>query len=104
MAIDPDHPVWKRSRPDYHAGAIRCYLKDPEDDGYPRGPNASPRKCPNCDSDSLYDSASPLSVSWYVSSGHSSPSDMDVIKKSDVISSFDMKGMFFCYFYHLFKQ
>lgn len=94
MAIAPDHSLWKRSRPEYHAGAMRSYLKAPEDDGYPRGPSVSPRKCPDCDTDSLYDSASPQSVSWYVSSGSSSPGDNDFLEKiKPPVSTFDMKGM-----------
>lgn len=94
MAIEPEHPIWKRTRPEHHAGALRGYMKGPEDDGYPRGPNASPQLCPDCDTDSQYDSASPLSVSWYVSSGHPSPDKGggEFFHKPSVVSSFDMKG------------
>lgn len=75
MAIQPDSILWKRERPVHHGGAVRNYMKDPEDDGFPRGPNASPRYCPNCDiPDSQYDSASPGSTSWFISSKDSSPS------------------------------
>lgn len=104
MAIEPEHPIWLRNRPDHHAGALRSYLKAPEDDGYPRGPCASPRKCPDCDSDSQYDSGSPASVSWYVSSGYSSPEcnrDEDFFERPSALTSFDMKGN---YFYHPFQR
>lgn len=95
MAIEPEHPVWQRTRPEHHAGAMRSYLKGPEDDGYPRGPSASPRKCPDCDTDSQYDSGSPASLSWYVSSGHSSPvsRDEEFFERSTTMASFDMKGL-----------
>ena len=96
MAIEPDNSLWQRTRPDHHGGAIRSYAKDPEDDGYPRGPSATPRACPECDKDSQYDSASPDSVSWYVSSGESSPHDIadvhDFFEKAQP-STFDMKGL-----------
>ncbi|BFZ07062.1 hypothetical protein BsWGS_10101 [Bradybaena similaris] len=74
MAIQPDNILWKRERPLHHGGATRNYMKDPEDDGIPRGPHASPRFCSKCDaSDSQYDSASPASTSWFISSRDSSP-------------------------------
>jgi len=97
MAIEPENPVWTRVRPEHHAGAQRSYLKDDDDEGFPRGPNSSPRRCLDCDNDSVYDSASPLSVSWYVSSGQSSPEndglEMLVKRESTLQSSaFDMKG------------
>lgn len=76
MAIDNSHPVWKRTRQIHHAGAMRCYMKDPDDDGYPRGPHASPKRCPDCDNDSQYDSASPDSASWYISSGENSSDEI----------------------------
>ena len=102
MAIEPDHAVWKRARPDHHAGAVRNYLKDPDDDGYPRGPNMSPRKCADCDTGSGYDSASPESVSWYVSSGDSSPGAEETIFERPNQSTFDMKGsLILCYLAHL---
>ncbi|XP_060551228.1 speedy protein 1-B-like isoform X2 [Ruditapes philippinarum] len=94
MAIDPDHPIWKRSRPDYHAGAMRNYLKGTEDDGYPKGPKAVPRKCPNCDNESSCYSDSTSSESWYSLTGYSSHCfKNDLLKKSTVMSSFDMKGL-----------
>lgn len=103
MAIESDHTVWKRNRPEFHGGALRNYMKSDEDDGYPRGPNSSPRKCPECDRDSQYDSASPLSLSWYVSSGGTSP-DNDVFFEKAVInqSSFDMKGMVVLLYYDIY--
>lgn len=99
MAIEPDHPLWKRERPIHHAGAIRNYMKDPEEDGYPRGPDLSPRYCHQCDAhDSQYDSASPASVSWCISSGETSP-EIDNVMSDDLFrttdgihSTFDMKG------------
>jgi len=76
MAIEPSNEVWRRERPLHHAGAIRAYSRDPDDDGLPRGPKASPRHCPDCDApDSQYDSASPASIGWYISSRESSPSE-----------------------------
>lgn len=33
MAIEPDHPIWKRERKVHHAGAIRPWLKERHDDG-----------------------------------------------------------------------
>ena len=93
MAIIPDHALWKRIRPEHHAGAVRSYQKPAEDDGYPRGPNSSPRKCPDCDTDSQYDSASPDSLTWYVSSGHSSHEE-EPQTTTQPVSTFDMKGEF----------
>ncbi|CAL1541839.1 unnamed protein product, partial [Lymnaea stagnalis] len=48
MAIEPNNTLWKRERQIHHGGAIRHYMKDPEDDGFPRGPNASPHYCAEC--------------------------------------------------------
>ncbi|XP_063426681.1 speedy protein 1-B-like [Mytilus trossulus] len=90
MAIDISHPVWKRSRALHHAGAIRSYMKDPDDDGYPRGPHASPKRCEECDHDSQYDSASPASASWYISSGDNSPDDIFIDPRK---SRFDMNRL-----------
>ena len=93
MGIEPDHYIWKRNRPEHHAGAIRAYMHDPDDDGYPRGPYATPRTCFECDiADSQYDSASPASVSWYVSSDETSPSDSKHTSVGSSFSRFDMKG------------
>lgn len=89
MKIEPFNLAWKRTRPIHHSGAIRSYMKDPDDDGYPRGPDASPRKCLDCDNDSQYDSASPASEAWYISSEDTSPS---TDKKS---TTFDMKSMLY---------
>ena len=90
MAIDDSHPIWKRSRQLHHAGAIRDYAKYSDGDGYPRGPCASHRRCPDCDNDSLYDSASLSSASWYISRDNSPESDdvFDVHEKS----RFDMNS------------
>lgn len=33
MAIEADHPIWKRERKEYHSGAIRPWLKGKFDDG-----------------------------------------------------------------------
>ncbi|KAK3093709.1 hypothetical protein FSP39_019113, partial [Pinctada imbricata] len=90
MAFDATNPAWKRNRPIHHAGAIRNYARDPDDDGYPRGPNASPRRCGLCDKDSQYDSASPASDSWYISSDDCSPA----VSASDDngVSRFNMKS------------
>ncbi|KAK3596485.1 hypothetical protein CHS0354_007392 [Potamilus streckersoni] len=96
MAIEPGNPAWKRYRSEFHAGALRGYMKDPEDDGYPRGPNATPRKCPICDHDSQYDSASPESDSWYISSADESSQqggEITLTDKTPEQSSFDMKGL-----------
>ncbi|CAG5134816.1 unnamed protein product [Candidula unifasciata] len=82
MAIQPDNILWKRERPLHHGGAIRNYMKDPEDDGFPRGPHANPRFCPECDAtDSQYDSASPASTSWFISSQETSPDDGELEDK-----------------------
>lgn len=78
MAIEPDNLLWKRERPIIHGGALRNYMRGPEDESFPRGPNASPRLCADCDaSDSQYEShsPSPASTYWYISSRDSSPND-----------------------------
>nr|KAG5712895.1 hypothetical protein BaRGS_007492 [Batillaria attramentaria] len=99
IAIEPDHTLWKRERPAHHAGALRAYMRDPEDDGFPRGPDLSPRYCQQCDArDSQYDSASPASVSWCVSSADSTP-DRDgegapgAAANAATLARFDMKGL-----------
>lgn len=92
MAIDSSHPVWKRTRPIHHAGALRSYMRDPDDDGYPRGPHASPRHCEECNHDSQYDSASPASVSWFISSGENSPTSENDIFDEPRKSRFDMNS------------
>ncbi|XP_069117105.1 speedy protein A-like isoform X1 [Argopecten irradians] len=87
MEIDKDSMLWRRNRPLHHAGAVRSYNKDPEDDGYPRGPDASPRPCPDCNNDSQYHStASPTSC--ILSSAERSPLIFDGQK-----STFDMKPL-----------
>lgn len=86
MDIYPDHACWKRNRPAHHSGAIRSYVREAEgDDGYPRGPNASPRPCALCEPcDSQYDSASPDREEWILSND-------DIFDNSQEESSFDMK-------------
>lgn len=74
MAIEADNKLWKRDRQIHHGGAVRNYMKDPCDDGFPRGPNASPLYCAECDApDSQCNSESPTSTSWFISSRDSSP-------------------------------
>ncbi|XP_021361770.1 speedy protein 1-A-like isoform X2 [Mizuhopecten yessoensis] len=53
MDIERGSPLWRRNRPLHHAGAVRSCNKDPDDDGYPRGPEASPRFCQDCNNDTL---------------------------------------------------
>nr|XP_039252671.1 speedy protein A-like [Styela clava] len=49
MQIKPDHYAWKRERSQYHAGALRSYLKTPsEKEPFPRGPGSSPIPCNKC--------------------------------------------------------
>lgn len=88
MDIYPDHACWKRNRPAHHSGAIRSYVREAEgDDGYPRGPNASPRPCALCEPcDSQYDSASPDREEWILSND-------DIFDNSQEESSFDMKPL-----------
>ncbi|XP_062620712.1 speedy protein 1-B-like [Saccostrea cucullata] len=88
MDIYPDHLCWKRSRPLHHSGAIRSYVRDSEeDDGYPRGPHASPRRCRACEPfDSQYDSASPDREEWIFSGD-------DIFDNSQEDSRFDMKPL-----------
>ncbi|XP_064602881.1 speedy protein A-like isoform X2 [Liolophura sinensis] len=68
MIIDPMNEYWQRTRPIHHGGALRAYAKDPEDDGYPRGPEASPYICSMCERQRKCYSLSPSSSSWYLSS------------------------------------
>lgn len=97
MAIEPNNTLWKRERQTHHGGAIRHYMKDPEDDGFPRGPNASPNYCAECDaSDSQYNSASPASTSWYISSRDSSPVNGGTQKTTESGSHFHMSGQSCC--------
>lgn len=88
MEIEPGASVWKRNRPLHHGGAVRSYTKESDDDGYPRGPDASPRICPDCNNDSQYKSASPASC--YLSSDERSP----IFLESQKSSTFDMKRKF----------
>ncbi|XP_013400468.1 speedy protein 1-A [Lingula anatina] len=63
---EPDHYIWTRDRPEYHAGAIRTHNRD-EDEAYPRGPDGSPHFCLRCDS-CEYASEFLEEDSWYLSS------------------------------------
>ena len=77
MNIEPDHWAWQRNRPDHHGGATRAYMQDLEDDALPRGPNASPKSCQLCGPAAVeYDSASPDSTTWYLSSSTESSPDL----------------------------
>ena len=102
MAIDAGHWCWQRQRPDHHTGAIRAYMRDPDDDGYPRGPNSTPWLCKQCSHNSEYDSASPGSISWYLSSeSESSPDDGYITNfcfAHPVNSRFNMDGMLYIIF------
>ncbi|XP_060068445.1 speedy protein A-like [Ylistrum balloti] len=87
MEIDRESPLWRRNRPLHHAGAVRSYNKDPDDDGYPRGPEASPKFCQDCNIDSQYlSTASPASC--ILSSVEQSPIFFDGQN-----STFDMKPL-----------
>ncbi|XP_042234858.1 uncharacterized protein LOC121874681 [Homarus americanus] len=48
IGMQPDHWMWDRERPTYHGGALRDYLKHPNDNGRPRGPDKSPLQCQTC--------------------------------------------------------
>ena len=103
MAIEPGHYIWTRERPEHHAGAFRNYMRDPDDDGYPRGPDLTPRHCDMCHKDTEYDSASPDGASWYLSScSDSSPDVKQNSKTVQVVSNpssrFDMEGKKLTYF------
>ena len=99
MTLRPDHWIWGRERPMHHSGAVRMYTRDPDDDGYPRGPNGSPRVCEDCLSMQEYDSASPSGTSWYLSSSNESSPEFGVnvsgMKSTRIINSrFDFKRKF----------
>ncbi|XP_033730828.1 speedy protein A-like [Pecten maximus] len=87
MEIDKESLLWRRNRPLHHGGAVRSYNKDPDDDGYPRGPEASPRSCSDCNNDSQYHSAA-SPASCFLSSVDHSPIISDGQK-----STFDMKPL-----------
>ncbi|XP_050405324.1 speedy protein 1-B [Patella vulgata] len=95
MALTPSNIYWRRVRPLHHAGALRNYMRYPEDDGYPRGPEASPRSCRECDvTDSQYDSASPTDTAWYISSNESSPERKNHTREHDQSDIFfNMQGL-----------
>jgi len=81
MSIDPNHWAWQRDRPEHHAGAFRTYYDDydedySDNDHLPRGPDASPRICKLCQPVLEYDSASPDSTTWYLSSSSESSPDL----------------------------
>ncbi len=101
MSLRPNHLVWQRERPLHHAGAIRTYLRDVEDDAYPCGPDGTPKHCATCAAAQDlegYDSASPSGASWYISSStESSPEfeNVTAIKSTRIVGSrFDLHGMF----------
>ena len=97
MAIDPSHWVWQRERPEHHAGALRQYMRGPDEDAYPRGPDGSPRYCDKCEEMVQYDSASPDADTWYLSScSDSSPEAVMPCKALRVVapSNFDMQGLY----------
>lgn len=71
MLLHPGHWAWKRERQEFHGGAIRVYMKDSEDDGLPRGPDATPKICARCSIGIEYDSA----FDWYLSSSSDSSYD-----------------------------
>ncbi|XP_067943077.1 speedy protein A-like [Watersipora subatra] len=48
MAIEPDHHVWKRERQAHHAGAIRDWIREEQEDKQLIGPDGSPRSCDLC--------------------------------------------------------
>ncbi|CAH1791821.1 unnamed protein product [Owenia fusiformis] len=99
MAIQRDHYIWRRERPEHHAGALRNHLRD--DDWYPRGPNKSPRKCHMCKSppqeDTETDTTDDSSESWYLSSCSDSSPEFSHprVKTVHVVSNsrFDMQGL-----------
>ena len=87
MAVQPDHWLWSRQRPEHHGGAMRTLEEEDDEDGYPRGPDASPRVCPQCDL--LCGSVSPGQASWYLSSSASSSpesEDKPLCKSTRVVS------------------
>ncbi|KAI0211734.1 Speedy protein 1-B [Lamellibrachia satsuma] len=97
MAIDAGHWCWQRERLEHHTGAMRAYMRDPDDDGYPRGPDLTPWLCKQCSEYTEYDSASPGSISWYLSSGSESSQDdsymMNFSFVPPVNSRFNMEGL-----------
>ena len=108
MSIDLDHWLWKRVRPEHHSGAFRQHVRDQDsdDDVYPRGPNASPRKCQQCASLMEYDSASPGDASWYLSSSSESSPELIGLKMCKITrivasSRFDMNGKALIFQFHL---
>ena len=92
MRIQPGHWAWLRERPEHHGGAIRAYKRDPEDDGYPRGPYGTPYRCSVCDSmvDSSQSSGSePFWTSFEM------PLTEDKEQKTTKSSNFNLDGTFF---------
>ena len=109
MTIESDHWAWRRERPEYHGGAVRTYMKDEEEDALPRGPDATPRICSHCAIFVEYDSVSPSSTSWYLSSSSESSPDAVLIGQAGKVRSvrcvpgnaisparFDMEGKSAC--------
>lgn len=94
MMIDPMNEYWQRTRPIHHGGALRAYAKDPEDDGYPRGPEASPYICSMCEQHRKCYSLSPNTNSWYLSSEDDVDSgcEQEPFITDITEHSFDMEG------------
>ena len=68
MSIVPNHPIWKRTRKPHHGGAIPEMSSSLEDINLtPRGPDASPLYCKQCEELENMDSGS----SGYLSSPQS---------------------------------
>ncbi|XP_070578844.1 speedy protein A-like [Ptychodera flava] len=109
MSICPDHACWSRERKEYHAGAIRSYLRPDDFDGYPRGPGATPPRCNLCDGtnktlneestiSSTCDDDSPEGACLYLSSCTDTSTDsLDSLYQYDCELSapqhFDMQGL-----------
>jgi len=96
MNLVPDHWAWTRERPVHHAGAIRSYIKDPEDDMYPRGPDCSPRHCDLCENMGVHGNPG----SWYLSSSADSSPEADrvIVAASNSVrvisnSRFNLEGL-----------
>jgi hypothetical protein len=65
MSIVPTHPIWKRTRKPHHGGAMPEISSSLEDVNLtPRGPDASPSYCKQCEDLEHVDSGS----SGYLSS------------------------------------
>ncbi|KAH9519449.1 hypothetical protein Btru_002667 [Bulinus truncatus] len=84
MAIEPSNILWQRERLSHHGGATRSYMKDPNEDGYPRGPNATPIYCAACDApDGQF--TSPSSSLKFITSRDSTDMKKNMAKTEDDI-------------------